>query len=198
MDRLRQQVDFIVEIDKLKTITRRSYITDGSRFENDAEHSWYFAMIAMVLGEHVGGDVDVDRVMKMALVHDIVEIDAGDVILYDEAARTAQAEREAAAARRIFSILPPDQAHELAALWREFEAGQTPESRYARAVDRFSSIVLNYSTGGRSWREHGITREQVKRLNRDVIEGVVPALWSLVEKMIDETFGPSLHGPAHD
>lgn len=189
MERLQEQVAFIVEIDKLKNVLRRSYVTDASRFENDAEHSWYFAVIAQVLAEHAESGVDVNRVMKMALIHDIVEIDAGDVIMYDEAARLGQAEKEEKAAARIFGLLPPGQAGEYEALWREFEKGETPDARYARAMDRFSAIILNYATKGRAWREHGIEMSQVKRLNRDVIEKASPALWSLVEGMIDETFG---------
>ena len=188
MKRLEKQIKFIVEIDKLKEIFRRSYITGGTRLENDAEHSWYFAMIALVLHEHAESEVDVCRVMKMALIHDIVEIDAGDVILYDVEARKKQAAREKAAALRIFNILPTDQADDLLELWREFEQGGTPDSRYARAVDRFSSIILNCSTGGKSWREHGITSARVKELNRGVIMAASPGLWNAVEKMIDNTF----------
>jgi len=188
MNRDQQQIAFILEIDRLKTIFRRSYLTDCSRFENDAEHSWYFALIALVLREHAPHDVDIFRVMKMALIHDIVEIDAGDVILYDEEARKNQVAKEEAAAERIFGILPPDQGVELFSLWREFEEGATVDARYARAVDRFSSIILNYATGGRSWMEHGITISQVKRANREVIEGASHCMWQIVEKMIDETF----------
>jgi putative hydrolase of HD superfamily len=185
MTRLEQQIGFLLEIDKLKTVFRRNCIADGSRTENDAEHSWYFAIAAFVLSETAASNIDLLKVLKIALIHDLVEVDAGDTFIYDEAAKKGQAEREALAAQRIFGLLPEDQATELLALWREFEDGQTPESRYARAIDRVSAVILNYASGGKSWRLHGVSKEHILAINERIALGS-PALWEHVRGLIED------------
>jgi putative hydrolase of HD superfamily len=184
-DRLAQQLHFLLELDKAKTIIRRSYLTDGSRLENDAEHMWHLAMFVLVLAEHAGEPIDVTKVLKMVLVHDIVEIDAGDVFVYDEAAHATKAELELAAAERLYGLLPPDQGAELRALWEEFEAKETAEARFAGAVDRLQPLLLNLTTKGRSWREHGITADRVLALNARIGLGS-PALWVHVEALLHQ------------
>ena len=185
-ERLRQQLDFVVEIDKAKNIFRQTYLMDGKRFENDAEHSWHIAIMAFLLAEHVAEpDLDVSRVVRMVLVHDLVEIDAGDTYCYDEEAGKDKAEREQAAADRIFAMLPSDQGAVMRELWEEFEAMQTPESRYAAALDRLQPLLHNYLTEGRAWRAHGITREQVRSRNHHMAAGA-PALWEYAENLIDQ------------
>lgn len=182
-DRLRRQIDFLLEIDRLKGILRRTYILGGERRENDAEHSWYFAMAALVLAEHADAPIDVTRVVRMALLHDIVEVDAGDTFIYDEAAKQGQHERELAAARRLFGMMPPDQGAECMALWEEFEARQTPESRFARALDRLVALILNYASDGKAWREHAVTYDQAMAVNRVIGEGST-ALWRFVQELL--------------
>jgi putative hydrolase of HD superfamily len=185
MDRLKRQLRFLLEVDKLKTVFRRNLISDGSRTENDAEHSWYFAVAALVLNETASAEIDLARVLRMALIHDIVEIDAGDTFIYDEAAKQGQAEREERAARRIFGLLPEDQAAELVALWHEFEERRTPEARYARAIDRVAAVILNHASEGKSWRKHGVTKAQILAINR-AIEPGAPALWEHVRGLIED------------
>ncbi|NBB94864.1 MAG: HD domain-containing protein [Planctomycetes bacterium] len=184
-DRLARQIDFAVEIDKLKQIVRQTYLMDRSRKENDAEHSWHFALLASLLAEYAAEDVDVLRVLRMALVHDLVEIDAGDVVVYDAAARAGQAELEQAAAERIFGLLPDDQGAELRTLWEEFEARATPEARFAKAIDRVQPILHNYATQGATWRDHGITKQMVLATNAHVADGS-PALWAFVQRLLDD------------
>lgn len=176
MDRLRQQIGFILEIDKLKNVLRRSSITDGSRKENDVEHSWHLAVMTMLLAEYAAEPIDVLRTVKMVLIHDIVEIDAGDTFIYSTAAREAAHETEQAAADRLFGMLPDDQASEFRALWGEFEARVTPEARFARALDRLQPIMLNYANQGGPWREHNVTAEQVTSLNMPILEQGAPKL----------------------
>jgi len=184
MIRLQQQLEFLVEIDKLKTIFRRNYIADGSRTENDAEHSWTFAMAALLLHEFVVEPIDLLKVLKMALIHDIVEVDVGDTFIYDEAAKVGQAEREQRAAERLFGALPADQGADLLALWREFEEYGTPEARYARAIDRVSALILNLASSGRAWREHGVTCDRVLAINKRIADSA-PALWDHVRALIE-------------
>ncbi len=184
-DRLEQQIRFILEIDKLKTVLRRSYLLNGSRYENSAEHSWHLAVMALVLAEHANEPVDLCRVLKMLLVHDIVEIDAGDTYCYDEVANQDKAERERRAAERLFGLLPPDQRDELRALWEEFEARQTPEAKFAAALDRLMPLMHNFFTGGRSWQEHGVTLEQVLERNSPTAEGSA-TLWAFAKRLIDQ------------
>lgn len=183
--RLASQLDFVLEIDRLKTVLRRTVIVDRSRRENSAEHSWHIALAALLLAEHAGDGVDVARVVRMLLVHDVVEIDAGDTFAYDAAGYADKAEREQTAAERIFGLLPADQGAELAELWREFEAGATAEARFANAVDRLQPMLHNFVTEGHAWREHGVTGAQVRERNRAIGDGA-PELWRFAERMIDE------------
>jgi putative hydrolase of HD superfamily len=185
MQRLQRQMEFLLELDKLKTIFRRNHLADGSRLENDAEHSWYFAVAALVLAEHAAEPVDVARVVRMALVHDVVEIDAGDTFIYDESAKQGQAEREQRAADRLFGLLPEDQALDLLALWREFEECATRESRYARAIDRIVAVILNYASEGKTWKRHRIPKPQILAINERIAAGS-PALWSYVRELIED------------
>ena len=183
--RLERQLAFLLELDKAKSVFRRSYVTDGSRHENDAEHMWHLAMFVLVLAEHAGEPIDVGKVLRMVLVHDIVEIDAGDAIVYDEAARAGKADLERAAAERLYGLLPPDQGEQLRALWEEFEAKETPEARFAGAVDRLQPLLLNVTTEGRSWQEHGITSDKVFALNARIELGS-PALWVHVQEVLHD------------
>lgn len=182
--RLVQQLRFIHEIDRLKTVLRRTLLTDGSRRENSAEHSWHLALMAVTLAEHAAQPVDTDHVVRLLLVHDLVEIDAGDTFVYDAAARESQAAREAEAARRLFGLLPPAQRDELHALWDEFEARTTPEARFAAALDRLQPILHNVATQGHSWRQHGITVDQVLERNRHVQDGA-PRLWEEIVRLVE-------------
>jgi putative hydrolase of HD superfamily len=185
LSRLEQQLAFLLELDKAKNVFRQSYLTDGSRKENDAEHMWHLAMFVIVLAEHAGEPIDVAKVLKMVLIHDIVEIDAGDAFVYDESARANKQLLELAAAERLYGLLPPDQGAELRALWDEFEAKETPEARFASAVDRLQPLLLNVTTEGRSWQEHGVTSDRVLALNARIELGS-PALWAHVRVVLHE------------
>ena len=178
-DRLRRQLEFLVEADRLKAVLRRTTLCDGSRPENSAEHSWHLALMASVLAEHAGPGVDGGRVLRMLLVHDLVEIDAGDTFAYDSAANVGREERERRAAERIFGLLPPEQGAGLRALWDEFERQETPEARVAVALDRLQPLLANHHAGGGSWRAHGVTRAQVMR-RMAPIEAALPAIWPTV------------------
>lgn len=184
-DRLDQQFQFIVEIDKLKAVLRQSYITGTVRRENSAEHSWHLAVMAMVLAEHADEEVDLCHAVRMLLLHDIVEIDAGDTYCYDEHAALDKEERECRAADRIFQMLPDDQASALRALWDEYEAQMTAEARFAMALDRLMPLLHNYCTEGRSWREHGITKDQVLAHN-SCIGDSSNRLWQSVTRLLDD------------
>ena len=183
-DRLARQLDFLVEVDRLKGVLRRTTLCDGSRVENSAEHSWHLALSALVLAEHAGPDVDVTRAVRMLLVHDLVEIDAGDTFAYDAAANEGREAREREAARRIFGLLPDAQGAELRALWEEFEEGATADARFAAAVDRLQPLLANDRAGGGSWRAHGIARGQVLR-RMAPIEGALPAVWPAVLDVVE-------------
>ena len=187
--RLRQQLQFILEIDDLKNVLRRSYLIDSSRHENSAEHSWHLAVAAMVLAEHAKEQIDISKVIRLVLVHDLVEIDAGDTFIYDDAGNVGKAAREQDAANRLFGVLPEDQAQSFMALWREFEDRQTPEAKFAFALDRLMPILHNVFTQGGSWKEYGIRQEQALTKNRGIEEGS-PVLWQVVESLITESFGP--------
>ena len=166
-ERLKQQIDFIVEIDKLKTVFRQTHITGFSRKENDAEHGWHMALMAYLLAEYAREPIDVGRVMLMCLIHDIVEIDAGDTYAYDTAGLATQKAREEAAKERIYALLPADQRDALVAIFDEFEAGETAEAKFARAMDNLQPLLLNHSNNGGDWREHDVTAAQVyKRQSR--------------------------------
>ena len=182
MDRLEKQLRFILEIDRLKSIYRRTYLVDGTRNENSAEHSWHLALLALTLAEHANEPLDVAKVVRMVLIHDIVEIDAGDTYIYD--AQGDKVEKERRAADRIFGLLPEDQATEFRELWSEFESAQTPEAQFANALDRFIPQLHNYHTQGRSWKEHGITAERVLTRNAEMSEGSV-TLWEWTQTLIE-------------
>lgn len=185
-ERLSKQLGFIVEIDKVKRVLRRTLLMDSSRNENDAEHSWHLAVMAMLLHEHADAkDLDLTRVIKMVLVHDIVEIDAGDTFAYDPVAQKDQAEREHKAADRIFGMLPVEQGAEIRALWEEFEEGKTPEAKFAIALDRLQPFLHNYHTGGGTWKLHQITKPQVIKRAQPVAEAS-KQLWEYVQWMIDD------------
>jgi putative hydrolase of HD superfamily len=184
--RLGRQVRFLVEVDKLKEVFRQNVLTGSRRPENDAEHSWHLCMCVLVLAEHANlAGMDVLRVLQMVILHDLVEIDAGDTFAYDTAGMAGQHEREARAAVRIFGLLPEDQARAFRALWDEFEARQTPEARFAAAVDRFQPMLLNASTEGHAWRKHGVTYPRVLARNAHVAEGST-ALWDFAARMVAE------------
>ena len=170
-ERLAEQLAFLVEVDKLKSVVRRNYLADGSRRENTAEHSWTLALMAVVLAEHAAEPVDVGTVMRMVVVHDLVEVDAGDTYVYDEAGKLTQHDRERAAAERIFGLLPGDQGAQLRAVWDEFEDGTSAEARFARTLDRLAGFLLNHESGGIAWREHGVTADRVADRLRTVDEG---------------------------
>jgi putative hydrolases of HD superfamily len=190
-ERLRRQLQFVLEIDNLKNVLRRSYLIDSGRHENSAEHSWHLAVAAMVLAEHAKEQIDVTKVIRLVLVHDLVEIDAGDTFIYDDAGNAGKAAREQNAANRLFWILPEDQAQSFMALWREFEDRETPEAKFAFALDRVMPILHNVFTQGGSWKEHGIQREQALTKNRAIEDGS-PALWETVASLIKESFARSL------
>lgn len=183
--RLDKQMAFILEADKLKKIERQTYLHDGLRKEDDAEHSWHLALMALLLGEYANEKIDTLRVMAMVLIHDMVEIDAGDTYAYDKAAHKTKRERELKAAERIFSILPQDQAEYFRGLWDEFEEGETMEAKFAHSLDNVQPLMLNDASDGLSWRERGIKREQVEQRNQTTKTGS-EQLWVYVEKILDE------------
>lgn len=161
-ERLEQQIRFILEIDKEKNVLRQTHLTGHGRREDDAEHAWHMAVMMYLLKEYADRPFDLARGMMMCLIHDLVEIDAGDTYAYDEEGKKTQADREEKAADRIFGLLPEDQQRELRGLFEEFNEGKTPEARMARAMDNFQPLLLNNSNGGGDWREHGVSREQVE------------------------------------
>ena len=186
--RLERQIEFILEIDKLKKIIRQTFITGGERLENDAEHSWHLALMCFLFKEYApvedGAEIDLARVLKMVLIHDLVEIDAGDTYCYDQEAARDKRLREEKAAERIFNLLPEDQAFELRQLWEEFEESATAEARYAAALDRLQPLLLNYHTQGRSWKMHGINMQQVLDRN-SAIKETSPELWAYILKILN-------------
>jgi putative hydrolase of HD superfamily len=186
-ERLAQQIRFIIEVDRLKEIFRQTVLINSRRAENDAEHSWHLCLIVITLAEHANWpQLNVLRVLQMLILHDLVEIDAGDTFAYDTLAMAGQHDREAVAADRIFGLLPADQAREFRALWDEFETRQTPEAKFAAAVDRFQPMLLNCRTEGAAWRKHGITRDRVIARNSYIAEGSA-ALWDYAARMIEQT-----------
>ena len=184
MDRFTQQIAFILELDKMKNLYRQTFVLHEDRRENDAEHSFHLAVMAAVLAEHAREKVDVLHVMKMVLIHDVVEIDAGDTYCYDTEGYKDKAEREQKAADRIFAILPDDQCQEYRALWDEFEARETPESRFANALDRIQPLLLNYQKGGISWKEHGIHAGQVEARNSGITDDGSPRIGEFAKEII--------------
>jgi putative hydrolase of HD superfamily len=184
--RLGEQLRFITEIDKVKQVLRQTVVLDASRRENDAEHSWHLAVMALTMQEHAAEPVDLVKVIKMVLIHDLVEIDAGDTFAYDEVGALDKEERERKAADRIFYLLPKDQAAEIDALWTEFELRESPESKFAAAMDRFQPLLHNYLTEGVAWKKHGIRKSQVIERNKHIAEGS-PALWDYAQLIIDDS-----------
>ncbi|MDH3299780.1 MAG: HD domain-containing protein [Acidimicrobiia bacterium] len=184
-ERLGRQIEFILELDRLKTVMRRSRLVDASRYENTAEHSWHLAMMALLLAEWAGPEVDVIEATKAVLVHDIVEIDAGDIYIYDAAAREGKAAVEEEAADRLFGLLPADQGAELRRLWDLYEARDTPTGRFAYAIDRLQPLLLNVGSGGVSWAHHGIRADQVRTINSPIGDAST-ILWDLAQRIIDE------------
>ena len=170
-ERLKKQMEFLLEVDKLKFINRQTYLSDGKRKENDGEHSWHLALMAVLLSEYSNEEIDLVKVITMVLIHDIVEIDAGDTYAYDAVGNQSKREREVKAADRIFNILPEDQAEKLRRLWEEFEAYETPEAKFAHVCDNVQPLMLNDATDGLAWREHEVKKSQVLQRNRRTGEG---------------------------
>ncbi len=189
-DRINQQLAFLIEADKLKSVIRGTTLNDGSRHENTGEHSWHIALYALVMAEHSIKPVNVDRVIKMLLLHDLVEIDAGDVPIHSAAARNEAAQEitEKAAADRIFGLLPLDQAANFRALWDEFEAAETDDAIFAKSIDRVQPVVSNLESGGASWLTYNVTREQVENRVGAKVKRGAPAIWATLKQRIDTWF----------
>ena len=184
-ERLMKQMDFILEVDKIKNITRQTYLSDGKRKENDAEHSWHLALMAVLLQEHANESLDLVKVMTMVLIHDIVEIDAGDTYAYDADGNTTKREREVKAAERIFGLLPEDQGTAFRELWEEFESSQSPEAKFAHTLDNFQPLMLNDAANGKSWREHEVKKSQVMKRNEHTGDGS-QTIRSYIQQVIDK------------
>ena len=183
--RLEKQIAFLTEVDKEKNIFRQTYLADGKRKENDAEHSWHLALAAVLAKEHMKEDADLGRVMTMVLIHDLVEIDAGDTYAYDTEGAATKREREVKAADRIFGILPEDQGTYLRELWDEFEAYETVEAKYAHLLDNFQPLMLNDASDGKSWEEHGVHKSQVCRRNARIPE-TSEIVWEKMLEIMDK------------
>lgn len=184
-EKFEKQLKFILEIDKEKNILRQTHLSGHGRRENDAEHAWHMAIMIYLLKEYSNEEIDLGKAMMMALIHDIVEIDAGDTYAYDEAGLATQKEREEKAADRIFGMLPEEQQKELRQLFEEFEGYATPEARFARAMDNLQPLLLNNSNGGNDWKEHGVSREQVMKRQCTSERGSVE-IWEYTKKLIEE------------
>ena len=192
MERLDQQFAFLREIDREKEIVRQTYLADGSRKEGDAEHAWHMAIMTLLLSEYANEKIDVLKTVSMLLIHDLVEIDAGDTYAYDETGKTTQREREVRAAERLFGLLPEDQGKKMRALWEEFEARETPEARFARTMDCVQPLMLNDASGGRSWAEHGVRVSQVLARNAHTAGGS-QAIWDYAKaNFLDPHVGKEL------
>jgi len=184
-DRMAAQFRFLIAADKLKSVMRRAIISDESRHENSAEHSWHLTLYAMVLKEWAVGEVDIARVVQMLVLHDLVEIECGDTAIFDEAAAADQEAREQKAADVVFGLLPPDQGAELRALWDEFEAAETVDAKFAKALDRLAPILLNHVVGGGSWKEADMDIAWERRLTHRIEHGA-PALWQAANVVFEE------------
>ncbi|ASC57442.1 HD domain-containing protein [Vibrio vulnificus] len=186
MERLNKQLALLMELDKLKSVLRRTRVKSADkRLENSAEHSWHVALMALLMEEHANEPVNIGRVVKMLLLHDVVEIDAGDTFVYDAVASKQQAEKELAAAQRLFGMLPADQGEELLQLWLEFEAAQTADAKFGKALDRIIPMLLNYHNQGQSWQEHGVTRQQALTVNQKIDLGS-HVLWDKAQEIIEQ------------
>ncbi|EGR0232584.1 HD domain-containing protein [Vibrio vulnificus] len=186
MERLNKQLALLMELDKLKSVLRRTRVKSADkRLENSAEHSWHVALMALLMEEHANEPVNICRVVKMLLLHDVVEIDAGDTFVYDAVASKQQAEKELAAAQRLFGMLPADQGEELLQLWLEFEAAQTADAKFGKALDRIIPMLLNYHNQGQSWQEHGVTRQQALTVNQKIDLGS-QVLWDKAQEIIEQ------------
>lgn len=194
-DRLTRQLGFVLELDKLKTILRQTLLTDSSRQENDAEHSWHVAMMAVLLAEYAPAGADPVKASRMLLFHDVVEIDAGDTFIHDDKGNEDKAVREQAAAERLYGMLPPDQKEELTSLWQEYEDRQTPTARFADALDRLQPIMNNFATQGGTWKPHGVTADKVLRLIPRITDGA-PALGEYAETLVAEAVRRGYLAPA--
>lgn len=183
--RLEQQIRFIIEVDKVKNIFRQTYLADGQRKENDAEHSWHLALSAVLLKEHMKEDVDLTKVMIMVLIHDLVEIDAGDTYAYDAAGAATKREREVKAADRIFGLLPEDQGTYFRKLWDEFEEYESADAKFAHLLDNFQPLLLNDASDGRSWTEHGVHKSQVCNRNEKIPE-TSEIVWEKMLEIMDK------------
>ncbi|TXZ06313.1 HD domain-containing protein [Vibrio mimicus] len=185
-ERLTQQMALLMELDRLKSVLRRTRVKSaGGRLENSAEHSWHVALMAILMQEYANEAVDIKKVLTMLLLHDVVEIDAGDTFVYDSAASAEQEEKEWQAALRLFGMLPKEQGDTLLAIWQEFEAAQSAEARFAKALDRLIPMLLNYHNQGQSWQEHGVTREQALTVNRKIEDGS-QTLWEYAKHIIEQ------------
>ena len=193
-EKIKKQIEFVLVIDEMKNVLRRNLVVDGSRRENDAEHSWHLAMLAMILEEYSSEKVDIERVLKITLVHDLVEVYAGDTFAYDAKGNEDKLDREIEAANRLFGMLDPVQGAEIRALWDEFEAKETAESRYANAVDRLQPLLLNYMTNGHTWKLGDVHAMQIyKRM--DIIRTATPELWHIVEGIINTSIQAGILKP---
>jgi len=186
VERLEKQLALLMELDQLKSVLRRTRVKSAdSRLENSAEHSWHVALMAILMEEHANEPVEISRVVKMLLLHDVVEIDAGDTFVYDVAASVEQEQKELEAAKRLFAMLPQDQGQPLLDLWLEFESAQTADAKFAKALDRIIPMLLNYHNQGQSWQEHGVTRHQALTVNQKIEFGS-KALWTKAQQIIDD------------
>lgn len=185
MERLEKQLQFVLELDKQKEIMRQTYLADGSRKEGDAEHAWHMAIMAFLLADYANEKIDVLKTIKMVLLHDVVEIDAGDTYAYDTKGNETKRAREIKAADRIYGMLPEDQQKEYRALWEEFEAMETPEAKFANTLDKVQPVLLNDASNGISWKEHGVKKSQIIERNQRTKEGS-KILWEEIYKLIEK------------
>ncbi len=185
MTRLEKQIQFIVEVDKVKNIFRQTYLVDGERKENDAEHSWHLALSAILLKEYVSEEIDLLKVITMVLIHDIVEIDAGDTYAYDSVGAKDKREREEKAADRIFNILPTEQGQYFRELWEEFESYETEDAKYAHLLDNFQPMLLNDASKGKSWSEHQVKKEQIYKRNERIAD-TSETIWEEMQRIVEK------------